>query len=860
MDAAITQLLAYCQADPVFFEPPWRWDDRDSRFAVPALPDGWQAREDRLWVLLQPPGVVLPEQGWKIHVSAAAAEAAEVCRLVVDFCLARGIALKYLRSGALVRFLNSKYADRGSSGKLLTLYPVDENQLTDVLPALAELLRGRTGPYVLSDLRYGDSTVYVRYGAFRPMTYLSPGGELVQAVRDPDGRLVPDERNPVFTVPSWVTVPPVLHESIAKLQAGDPGEFPFVVERPLHFSNGGGVYLARHKDTDGYVVLREARPHAGLDRDGLDAVGRLQRERAVLERLDGLECVPRLLDYRVIWEHHFLVEEYVDGKSLMEEVFARYPLVGPDQSPETLAGYTQWATGVLAKIDHALMQIHSRGLRYVDLHPGNILLRPDGRVVLVDYEISTDLTDQRPVALAAPGFAAPATMYGRAADAYVLNCLRQWVFLPITPLQDRDPAKRASLTHVITGQFPLPPGFGPRMIRTFAEGRELGEDRTAALFETPRWSELRDAIAGGILASATPERTDRLFPGDPQQHVSGGFTVGHGAAGVLWALRQAGVDVPEEHTDWLVRAARRADDPRPGLLDGLHGTAAVLEALGRRDAALDVLERARKLDDSLVAPGIHSGLAGAGLNLLHFHRLTGDDDLRTDAVECGERLAVQLDDAESPLRTPRARVGLQHGLTGVALFLLRLYDATRDPRHLDLAHTALRYEIDRGHTLPDGTFQLLEANRYHAYLGTGSIGLALVLAEYQSHRDEPRFDPVIEGARRACRAPFVRHPFLFMGRAGTIAALHLLGRPDDRPLVDAHVRRLGWHALPYQGHLAFPGNQLLRLSMDLLTGAAGVLAALGVAFDQNASVIPVVDLKGGEHHGLRPAAAGSVGS
>jgi hypothetical protein len=47
--------------------------------------------------------------------------------------------------------------------------------------------------------------------------------------------------------------------------------------------------------------------------------------------------------------------------------------------------------------------------------------------------------------------------------------------------------------------------------------------------------------------------------------------------------------------------------------------------------------------------------------------------------------------------------------------------------------------------------------------------------------------------------------------------------------VARQVRGLAWHALPHGGGLAFPGNGLLRLSMDLATGTAGVLLALGAA-------------------------------
>ena len=51
--------------------------------------------------------------------------------------------------------------------------------------------------------------------------------------------------------------------------------------------------------------------------------------------------------------------------------------------------------------------------------------------------------------------------------------------------------------------------------------------------------------------------------------------------------------------------------------------------------------------------------------------------------------------------------------------------------------------------------------------------------------------------------------------------------PD--PDVARQVRNIGWHALPYGDGTAFPGTALLRLSMDLATGTAGVLLALGAA-------------------------------
>jgi hypothetical protein len=63
--------------------------------------------------------------------------------------------------------------------------------------------------------------------------------------------------------------------------------------------------------------------------------------------------------------------------------------------------------------------------------------------------------------------------------------------------------------------------------------------------------------------------------------------------------------------------------------------------------------------------------------------------------------------------------------------------------------------------------------------------------------------------------------------------------PADADLVAAHIRRLAWHAVQFQGRLAFPGVQSLRLSMDVATGSAGVLLALGAALHDERVDLPL---------------------
>jgi serine/threonine protein kinase len=85
---------------------------------------------------------------------------------------------------------------------------------------------------------------------------------------------------------------------------------------------------------------------AGLAADGSDAVARLQHERDVLERLAGLDAVPRLLDSFGLGEHYFVVMEFVEGTPLNRASVLRYPLMGAAVSQRAFQQYTDWALDV----------------------------------------------------------------------------------------------------------------------------------------------------------------------------------------------------------------------------------------------------------------------------------------------------------------------------------------------------------------------------------------------------------------------------------------------------------------------------------------------------------------------------------
>jgi hypothetical protein len=347
------------------------------------------------------------------------------------------------------------------------------------------------------------------------------------------------------------------------------------------------------------------------------------------------------------------------------------------------------------------------------------------------------------------------------------------------------------------------------------------------------------------LASATPKRTDRLFPGDIAQFSTGGLNIAHGAAGVLYAMSvtQAARYPAGEH--WLLeRAAAASRGTRLGLYDGLHGVAYVLAELGYRKAALDLIEFCLTEPWEQLGMDLSGGLAGIALNLAHFAGLAGEPTLFDHALRAADIVADRLgspDSVDTVSGGDHPYAGLMHGSSGPALMFLRLYEHTGDREFLELSNTALRQDLRRCKLRDDGVMMVNEGWRDLPYLDRGSAGIGMILDEYLTHRADDEFADAAATIRRAAQSRFYIQSGLFSGRAGMILYLSRAYPPGQAiwsPEVAAQIRRLSWHRIDYQGHLAFPGEQLLRLSMDLASGAAGVLLALGAAVHEHPVGLP----------------------
>jgi serine/threonine-protein kinase len=79
---------------------------------------------------------------------------------------------------------------------------------------------------------------------------------------------------------------------------------------------------------------------------------------------------------------HFIVMEYVDGRTLKEVIRAEGRL------------YPERAAEICQDVCSALVAAHARGLIHRDIKPGNVMLTPDGKVKVMDFGIARATTSE----------------------------------------------------------------------------------------------------------------------------------------------------------------------------------------------------------------------------------------------------------------------------------------------------------------------------------------------------------------------------------------------------------------------------------------------------------------------------------
>ncbi len=166
----------------------------------------------------------------------------------------------------------------------------------------------------------------------------------------------------------------------------------YEIDRQIGAGGGGVVYLGRHLRLDKQVVLKADKRRLST------ATEALRRE---VDMLKGLShtYIPQVYDFVQEDGIVYTVMDYIDGESLDK-------LLGRGQLP-TQPQVIRWACQLLEALSY-LHGIPPYGILHGDIKPANIMLRMNGDICLIDYNIALALGEDGAVKVGfSRGYASP---------------------------------------------------------------------------------------------------------------------------------------------------------------------------------------------------------------------------------------------------------------------------------------------------------------------------------------------------------------------------------------------------------------------------------------------------------------------
>lgn len=796
----------------------------------------WNFYEKDIFINCNFSGNKIPDQGWKIHVSCTLKNALDILNIVTETLIKEKVNFKYVKNTELLNIMYKKNFSRVGAGKFITIYPNNEEQFIELLEVLYFKLKDFEGPYVLSDRRYKDCAVlYYRYGGFKEIIRYDDEGKKEYLILDSDNEYIVDNRLAYYS-------PPKGQDEIISYKASNEQESPndYVFKKALKFSNLGGVYLA--EDINGEnVIIKEARSYINYFPNGIMGTDRLKSEYNLLSFFSKHTNVPKALDFYKQWEHYFLVEEFIDGKTLYNFYMDETPILDVDFNGKKWNEYLIKICDIFIQITDILECIHDYGYIYGDLSPNNVMITEDHKVYLIDLESSININE---INLASQTFEYTEEITSNnffQSDIYSIGLLLLSCLINRNRLYLLDESKIEDVIQQLFSNYTFPIEL-KELIYSLIDADHANRPSTKEIKEN--LSEIKEILneleinvienntslkkkidevkysvkplLNGINSYREKSLSDVYSTSDI---IDNPYNFSNGLLGIAYTKFKMNEVSSNDMQDIETVISESKYCPE-GLYTGRSGIAWKLSEMG-------FLKDAEKIFPSTVTESsnlsLYSGLAGIGLANIYFYNKTGKRHYKKNSIKIADYIIRNIDLCSD--------IGFKKGRTGISLFLLEIYKVTNYEKYLYMGEFFLEYDMEYIYHHKSGALLLsteADSNDFLSpYFIDGSAGILTVLARYYKVTGKEDYK---EQCRRIADTLLIKHhtsPSLFRGLAGIANALYdcylFLNEASYYEESVNLLRECLRYAVKNNNKWELPNRTLNYLCFDIAEGSAGVL-------------------------------------
>jgi serine/threonine protein kinase, bacterial len=297
----------------------------------------------------------------------------------------------------------------------------------------------------------------------------------------------------------------------------------------------GATFLAHNQALPGEptCVIKQLRPSGTAPHIMQMARELFEREAQTLGKVGNHPQVPQLLDFFEDKEQFYLVQEYISGATLQQEVKRSGVL--------SEAGAKQFLSEMLPLLQY----IHSQQVIHRDIKPANLIRRAqDSRLVLIDFGAVKNQVSQAAVvqsghtaltayAIGTPGFAPPEQMAMRpvyASDIYALGVTCIYLLTGKSPkdLEYNPTTGEMMWEHLIPVSAHLAEVLR-KMLEVSVRNRYQSSEEVLRALEIEPYL---DSLAKGMINQAYPSIKERPFGREDTSVVSTNASTGFSGAGV----------------------------------------------------------------------------------------------------------------------------------------------------------------------------------------------------------------------------------------------------------------------------------------------------------------------------------------